>query len=87
MESVGYRGVRTERLQTMLEYPSEEAALGAAFSGGPVAMAYARFDEATREAVHGEYLESIAPFRADAGYRIPGEFVVVRGDQGQPTTA
>jgi hypothetical protein len=28
---------------------------------------------------HAEYLASIEPFRSDEGYRMPGEFVVVRG--------
>ena len=44
---------------------------------GPyVALAYSRFDDATREAVHGEYIDSIAAYRAGEGYRIPGEFLV-----------
>ena len=51
-------------------------ALGAVFQGGPVALAYSRFDDATKRAVHAEYLESIAAYRAGDGYRIPGEFVV-----------
>lgn len=80
MEMAGYGGVVTERIATVLEYESEVAALGAAFIGGPVAMAYSRFDEATREEAHAEYLDSIAAFRHAGGYRIPGEFVVVRGE-------
>ena len=36
-------------------------------------------DDATREAAHAEYLESIEPYRRESGYQIPGEFVVVRG--------
>jgi hypothetical protein len=42
-------------------------------------MAYARFDERTREKAHQEYVESIAPFKQDGVYRIPGEFVVTLG--------
>ena len=53
--------------------------MGAAFAGGPVAMAYSRFDDETRAEVHAEYLASIEAFRSQKGYRIPGEFVVVRG--------
>lgn len=75
----GFADVRTERLGVTLAYDSAEDALGAAFAGGPVALAYSRFDAATREAAHAEYLASIAPFRHGAGYRIPGEFVVTRG--------
>jgi len=79
MERAGYDEVRTERITTILEYDSADAAIGAAFIGGPVAMAYSRFDDATRAAAHAEYLASIAGFQAGAGYRIPGEFVVARG--------
>ena len=46
------------------------------FRAGPVALAYARFDERTRQAVHAEYLDSIAAYRVGDGYRLPGEFVV-----------
>jgi len=52
---------------------------GAAFRGGPVALAYSRFDDATKRAVHIEYLRSIADYRVGEGYEIPGEFVVVMG--------
>lgn len=81
MEAAGYRAIRTERITTALEYDSADAALGAAFIGGPVAMAYSRFDDATRAAAHREYLDSIAPYQHGEGYRIPGEFVVVRGER------
>jgi hypothetical protein len=47
------------------------------FVGGPVALAWSRFDEATRRQARARYLESIAPWRRDGGYEIPGEFVVV----------
>lgn len=80
-EMAGLRDVRTERLSTRLEYKSVQEALGAAFIGGPVAMAYSRFDEAVREAVHAEYLESIEAYREGDGFRIPGEFVLVRGER------
>lgn len=75
----GFHEVRLERLEVQLAYASDDEALLAAFRGGPVALAYSRFDHATREAVHGEYLRSIAPYRDGAGYRIPGEFVAAVG--------
>lgn len=75
-EQAGLSDVSVRRLGVTLEYPGEDEALGAGFAGGPVALAYSRFDEATREAAHAEYLASIAPYRHGAGYRIPGEFVV-----------
>jgi len=78
----GLGDLTEDRLSVTLDYPDDESALGAAFAGGPVALAYARFDEATRAEAHAEYLASIAGFRAGSGYRIPGEFVVVRGVVG-----
>jgi len=77
-QQAGYKDVSTERISVVLHYRDEGHALGAAFIGGPVAMAYSRFDEVTRSAAHGEYLSSIAPFRKGDGYEIPGEFVVTR---------
>jgi hypothetical protein len=44
-----------------------------------VALAYARFDAATRSAVQAEYLASIAPYRDGTGYAVPGEFVIAAG--------
>jgi len=85
-EAAGFEGIRVERLRTTLHYPTPEAALAAVFEGGPVALAYSRFDAATREAVHAEYLDSIAAFGAADGYRIPGEFVIVGGRVPVPAT-
>jgi ubiquinone/menaquinone biosynthesis C-methylase UbiE len=75
MEAERFTAYREERLSAMLDFPSDEAACGAAFAGGPVALAYSRFDDATRAAAHAEYLASIASYRVGEGYRIPGEFV------------
>ena len=81
MTSAGFTRVTEDRLHTTLEYDSADEAVGAAFAGGPVALAYAKFDEVTRESAHAEYLASIAPYREGERYRVPGEFVVVRGDK------
>lgn len=75
-ESAGFVDVRHRRIATVLHYADAEEALAAVFRGGPVALAYSRFDAATRQAVHAEYLDSIAACRVDDGYRIPGEFVI-----------
>jgi ubiquinone/menaquinone biosynthesis C-methylase UbiE len=76
----GFRDVHVERISTVLHYPSADEAVGAAFLGGPVALAYSRFDETARDGAHAEYLESIADYRTTAdGYDVPGEFVVARG--------
>lgn len=79
MASAGFVQIETTRLSTELPYADDRAAIEAAFVGGPVALAYDRFDEPMRAAAHREYLASIAPFRMPEGYRIPGEFVVCRG--------
>jgi len=75
----GLSDVVTERIETHLEWASAEEACGAAFAGGPVALAYSRFDEPTRRIVHGQYLASIAAHRRGDGYAVPGEFVIVAG--------
>lgn len=79
MNMAGFEDVRDERIRVGLRYDSPDDALGAIFAGGPVALAYFKFDEATREAAHAEYLDSIDAYRNGNGYEIPGEFVVARG--------
>jgi ubiquinone/menaquinone biosynthesis C-methylase UbiE len=79
LEAAGFTGIVTDRIATILHYDSAEDACGAAFAGGPVALAYSRFDEDTRDEAHRDYLASIEPYRKDERYEIPGEFVIVRG--------
>lgn len=79
-DAAGFTKVTSDRISTILHYASAEDACGAAFAGGPVALAYSRFDARTRDEAHAEYLASIAPYRNGAGYHIPGEFVIVRGE-------
>ena len=79
LENAGFEDVRIERFSQTLEYDTGEEAFEAIFIGGPVALAYHRFDEATRNAAMKEYLESIEPFRNANGYEIPGEFVIGSG--------
>lgn len=75
----GFEDVAAERITTTLRYGSDETACHAAFAAGPVAMAYARFDEAIRAEARADYLASIAPYHDGDGYAIPGEFVVATG--------
>jgi ubiquinone/menaquinone biosynthesis C-methylase UbiE len=75
----GFSEVQTERVHTILHYDSADDALGAAFAGGPVALAYSRFDDKNREEAHAEYLASIEAYRKGICYDIPGEFVVTAG--------
>ena len=79
MEAAGFADVALERLSTTVRFESADETLGAAFLGGPVALAYSRFDEQTREAVHAEYLASIDAYRTGDGFDIPGEFVIAVG--------
>jgi SAM-dependent methyltransferase len=80
LEAAGFVNVSDTRLGVPLDYQSADEAIGAAFLGGPVALAYAHFDTDVREAVHAEYLASIAAFASpQGGYRVPGEFVVASG--------
>ena len=72
----GFGQVESRRLDVVLRYKTADDAIGAAFAGGPVAMAYSRFDGPTRDEAHEEYLESIAAYRRGDGYEIPGEYVV-----------
>ena len=80
LERAGFVDVNETRLDVPLDYRDHAEALGAAFLGGPVALAYGMFDPTTRQQVSDEYLESIAAFRCrDGSYRVPGEFVVASG--------
>jgi ubiquinone/menaquinone biosynthesis C-methylase UbiE len=79
LKAVGLGEVLVDRISATLRYGSAEEAARAALAGGPVALAYSRFDAATRTAVEVQYLRSIEPYRVAAGYEIPGEFVIARG--------
>ncbi len=74
----GLAQVDLRRIATTLAYGDGDEACDAAFVGGPVALAWSRFDTATRARVRAHYLAAISSWRQpDGGYRIPGEFVVV----------
>ncbi|WP_077001365.1 class I SAM-dependent methyltransferase [Variovorax sp. KK3] len=73
----GFGRVEHQRIATTLRYADGDEACGAAFAGGPVALAWSRFDSPVRSRVQGRYLDAIAGWREGQGYRIPGEFVIV----------
>jgi len=79
MNEAGFHEISVERFSVELNYSTAETAVMAAFSGGPVALAYHKFDDQTKQEAHQDYLNSIAPFQHNNGYRIPGEFVVAMG--------
>lgn len=77
-EETGFRNVVEQRLDTVLRYADGDQACDAAFVGGPVAMAWSRFDRAIRDRARMHYLATIAEWKAGAGYDVPGRFVIVR---------
>ena len=76
-EQAGFEVFDNRRLNSALVYADAEAACDAAFVGGPVALAWSRFDASARLRARQRYLSAIEPWRHQAGYRIPGEFVIV----------
>jgi ubiquinone/menaquinone biosynthesis C-methylase UbiE len=75
--AAGFSEVREERISVPIVFPTADAAIGAAFIGGPVALAHSRFDDPTRKSAYAEYLASIEPFRNGNAYHVPGEFVAI----------
>jgi SAM-dependent methyltransferase len=79
MQRGGLQPTGSERLSVTLPFADDDTACEAAFEGGPVALAYSRFDAATRSELRAQYLQTIAPWREGAGYRIPGAFLIGSG--------
>lgn len=79
LQASGLAQITTDHLSVTLPFADAQAACDAAFQGGPVALAYSRFDGATRAELRDAYLESIAPWRDGTRYRIPGAFVIGSG--------
>jgi ubiquinone/menaquinone biosynthesis C-methylase UbiE len=78
-KAAGYTKIREKRISAILQYDTAGQACGAAFSGGPVALAYNKFSAEEKEAVHKEYLLSIDRYKIGDGYEVPGEFVIALG--------
>ena len=79
MDAGGFKNISVEKINTILNYSSGEEACGAAFLGGPVALAYSKFSDDVKKEVYKEYIESIRSFKKADGYHVPGEFVVAIG--------
>jgi SAM-dependent methyltransferase len=71
-----FEAVRYRRITTTLTFAGADEACDAAFVGGPVALAWSRFDDEVRARVRGRYLDAIESWRDGTGYSIPGEFVI-----------
>jgi len=79
LKAAGFQDIKTERLSYPIEYSTDEEAYLAAFAGGPVALAYNKFDPQTKDKAHAEYIDSIKRFWDGNQYQIPGEFVTAVG--------
>ena len=75
----GFVDIEERRISTTLVYADEQEACDAAFIGGPAALAWSRFDAATRKGVCTRYIDSIERWRYGTGFGVPGEFVVASG--------
>jgi SAM-dependent methyltransferase len=79
---VGLRVRTQQRLTGWLDYDNADSACDAAFSGGPVALAWSRFDATVRARVRQRYLQAIDGWREGAvAYRVPAEFVIVSAER------
>lgn len=71
-----FEAIQQRRIAATLTYADANQACNAAFVGGPVALAWSRFNAEVRARVRTRYLDSIEPWRFGHGYRVPGEFVI-----------
>jgi len=76
----GFRTIERHRIAATLAYADAEEACKAAFVGGPVALAWSRFDDEARTRVCARYVEAIGEWRDDEGYRVPGEFLILAAE-------
>jgi ubiquinone/menaquinone biosynthesis C-methylase UbiE len=79
LENAGFSNVGVKTISTLLKFYSKEEACGAAFLGGPVALAYHKFSETIKREAEAEYLATVERYRRGEVYEVPGEFVVVKG--------
>lgn len=75
--AAGFDAVEQKRIATTLNYADGDLACDAVLVGGPVALAWSRFDADARLRVRRSYLDAIAAYRDGPGYRLPVESVVV----------
>ena len=75
--------IAEQRIVAALAYADGDDACNAALVGGPVALAWSRFDAEVRARVRARYLESIEPWRIGQAYGLPAEFVVVGAASGR----
>jgi SAM-dependent methyltransferase len=81
--AAGLRVTVQRRRRDSLDYAHADEACAAAFAGGPVALAWSRFDATVRERVQARYLEAIESSREGRGYRVPAEYLIVAAQRLQ----
>ncbi|WIT13459.1 class I SAM-dependent methyltransferase [Paucibacter sediminis] len=81
--AAGLRVSAQRRRSDALHYADADAACAAAFAGGPVALAWSRFDAAVRARVQAHYLAALAPWRDGQGYHVPAEYLIVAAERPQ----
>ena len=72
-----FEAIEHRRISTTLAFANATEACNAAFVGGPVALAWSRFNDEVRARVRACYIRSIDEWRVGDGFRIPGEFIIV----------
>jgi len=77
--AAGFAVLGAHTFRAPLAYANADEACRAAFAGGPVALAWSRFDAQTRASVVARYTQSIAAWRCESAYQVPGEFSAVVG--------
>ena len=80
--TAGLTVTQSQRRNDALWHADADAACAAALAGGPVALAWSRFNAATRARVRARYLDAIAASREGAAYRLPAQFVLVAAQRG-----
>jgi len=71
-----FEAIEHRRISITLTFADASDACNAAFVGGPVALAWSRFDDEVRARVRAAYINSIEKWGFENGFAIPGEFVI-----------
>jgi hypothetical protein len=74
--AAGFEQVQQRRITTTLPFADANEACNAALVGGPVALAWSRFDDEVRARVRARYSHAIDPWRHGQRYVVPAEFVI-----------
>jgi ubiquinone/menaquinone biosynthesis C-methylase UbiE len=77
-----FESIQQRRISTTLDFADAHEACNAAFAGGPVALAWSRFNDEVRARVRSSYVNSIEKWQFGNGFRIPAEFVVAAASTG-----